>query len=177
MSDRLFSPTYRIPGVAYSDNPNEDIGRSSFFFQHLQQTRRTPRGANMSVRPAENNGGKTLNPNSYATRKTVAQGMLDIALLTANASQLRYVLSLGERHENYELMVGLIVTSLVLQILVGILFLIIGALNINKIEQQRAANILNNIITLMLFAITLINVVLNSFGLNHDANRLYDKAR
>ena len=43
--------------------------------------------------------------------------MLDIALLTANASQLRYVLSLGEeKHENYYLMIGLIVTSLVLQV-------------------------------------------------------------
>ena len=62
-------------------------------------------------------GQKPLNPNTYATRKTIAQGMLDIALLTANASQLRYVLALGaDKHENYHLMIGLIVTSLVLQV-------------------------------------------------------------
>lgn len=46
--------------------------------------------------------------NKYATKKTVAQGMLDIALLTANASQLKYVLQLGQRHEFYSIMVGLI---------------------------------------------------------------------
>lgn len=33
-----------------------------------------------------------LDMNIYATRKTVAQGMMDIALMTANASQLKYVL-------------------------------------------------------------------------------------
>ncbi|KZS09722.1 Ninjurin C-like protein [Daphnia magna] len=38
--------------------------------------------------------GKTLDAKKYATKKTIAQGMLDIALLTANASQLKYVLQL-----------------------------------------------------------------------------------
>ena len=33
-----------------------------------------------------------LNTNRYATKKTIAQGMLDIALLSTNASQLKYVL-------------------------------------------------------------------------------------
>ena len=33
-----------------------------------------------------------LDPNRYATKKTIGQGMLDIALLTSNASQLRYIL-------------------------------------------------------------------------------------
>lgn len=42
--------------------------------------------------------------------------MLDIALLTANASQLRYVLGLGEQHEFYEIMLGLIITSITLQV-------------------------------------------------------------
>ena len=33
-----------------------------------------------------------LDANRYATKKTIAQGMLDVALLTANASQLKYVM-------------------------------------------------------------------------------------
>ena len=33
-----------------------------------------------------------LDANRYATKKTISQGLLDIALLTANASQLKYVL-------------------------------------------------------------------------------------
>jgi hypothetical protein len=59
---------------------------------------------------------KPLDANSYATKKTIAQGMLDIALLTANASQLKYVLQVGEQHEFYTLMVCLICVSIVLQV-------------------------------------------------------------
>ena len=58
-----------------------------------------------------------LDVNRYATKKTIAQGMLDVALLTANASQLKYVLQLGEeRHEFYHLMLALIILSIVLQV-------------------------------------------------------------
>ena len=42
--------------------------------------------------------------------------MLDVALLTANASQLRYVLQVGEEHEFYTLMVTLISLSIILQV-------------------------------------------------------------
>ena len=57
-----------------------------------------------------------LDANRYATKKTIAQGMLDVALLTANASQLKYVLQLGDAHPFYELMVSLIVISILLQV-------------------------------------------------------------
>ncbi|KAF2349543.1 Ninjurin [Trinorchestia longiramus] len=40
-------------------------------------------------------GKGPLDVNLYATKKTVAQGMMDLALLTANANQLRYVLESG----------------------------------------------------------------------------------
>lgn len=57
-----------------------------------------------------------MDANRYATKKTIAQGMLDIALLTANASQLKYILQIGERHEFYKLMLILIVMSIILQV-------------------------------------------------------------
>ena len=57
-----------------------------------------------------------LDANRYATKKTIAQGMLDVALLTAKASQLKYVLQLGDKHPFYVLMLSLIVTSIVLQV-------------------------------------------------------------
>merc|ERR1711974_9855 len=51
----------------------------------------------------------TMDVNRYATKKTIAQGMLDVALLTANASQLKYVLQLGpDKHPFYTLMLSLI---------------------------------------------------------------------
>lgn len=50
---------------------------------------------------------------------------------------------------------------------VGICFLFIGSLNINKPKSQRTADILNNLITLQIFIITTINVVISSFGIEH----------
>ncbi|CAL8107156.1 unnamed protein product [Orchesella dallaii] len=124
------------------------------------------------VGPGDENEGKgqqsNMNMNRYATKKTIAQGMLDIALLTANASQLKYVLQVGkDRHPFYTLMVTLIGVSLALQVSVGISFLFIGALNINKPKSQRIADILNNLITIQIFIITVINVVISSFGIEH----------
>uniref|UniRef100_A0A182V9E9 Uncharacterized protein n=2 Tax=Anopheles merus TaxID=30066 RepID=A0A182V9E9_ANOME len=60
-------------------------------------------------------GIKGLNLNSYATRKSIAQGMLDLALLTANASQLKYILTVGETHQFYHLLLVLIIVSISLQ--------------------------------------------------------------
>lgn len=57
-----------------------------------------------------------MDANRYATKKTIAQGMLDIALLTANASQLKYVLQVGAKHEFYRLMLTLITISISLQV-------------------------------------------------------------
>jgi hypothetical protein len=44
-----------------------------------------------------------LDANVYATKKTIAQGMLDVALLTANASQLKYLLQLGKEQQFFYL--------------------------------------------------------------------------
>uniref|UniRef100_A0A182Q4H2 Uncharacterized protein n=1 Tax=Anopheles farauti TaxID=69004 RepID=A0A182Q4H2_9DIPT len=59
---------------------------------------------------------KGLNLNSYATRKSIAQGMLDLALLTANASQLKYILTVGETHEFYHFLLVMIIVSISLQV-------------------------------------------------------------
>lgn len=56
--------------------------------------------------------------NNYATRKSIAQGMLDLALLTANASQLKYILQLGETYQFYSLLLWLVLTSIGLQVCV-----------------------------------------------------------
>merc|ERR1719476_1112299 len=82
--------------------------------------------------------GSGLNVNRYATKKTLSQGMLDIALLTSNAAHLKYVLSVGyEQHEYYTVVLTIIIISLVLQAAAGILFLIIGGMDINNEEYHR----------------------------------------
>ncbi|CAH1998301.1 unnamed protein product [Acanthoscelides obtectus] len=71
---------------------------------------------------------KSLDVNKYATKKTIAQGLLDVALLTANASQLKYVLQVGEKHEFYTLMLTLIIVSIILQGTAAFLALIVSIL-------------------------------------------------
>jgi len=109
-----------------------------------------------------------MDHNRYATKKTIAQGMLDVALLTANASQLRYVLQVGEQHDFFTLMVTLISLSIALQILVGILLMILGALDISdNSPSQQAADIVNDVSIIFVFIITMLNVVIAAFGIEN----------
>ncbi|XP_064487038.1 ninjurin-2-like isoform X2 [Ornithodoros turicata] len=117
--------------------------------------------------------GGLMNHNIYATKKTVAQGMLDVALLTANASQLKYLLQVGTQHEFYHLMLVLISLSIALQIIVGFMFLVLGTLNVNLEKQQRAADILNNVATGAVFLITALNIIISSFGMHHTDNIVF----
>merc|ERR1712168_542860 len=87
--------------------------------------------------------GTRLDANRYATKKTISQGMLDIALLTANASQLKYILQVGEKHEFYTVMLVLIISSIVLQALNGLFQLIMGPLDINEEKWKSTLNVIN----------------------------------
>ncbi len=49
----------------------------------------------------------------------------------------------------------------------GILFLVIGGMNINKEPSQRTADIMNNVIVVLIFLITLVNIVINGFGIRY----------
>nr|XP_021206667.1 ninjurin-2 isoform X2 [Bombyx mori] len=115
---------------------------------------------------------KGLDANRYATKKTVAQGMLDIALLTSNASQLKYVLQVGPKHEFYTLLVVLISISIVLQLLVGLLFVVIGGLDLNDHEDQPSAVVLNDVIVIFIFVISVINIIISAFGIEYSNNPL-----
>lgn len=112
-------------------------------------------------------GGKTLDTNRYATKKTIAQGMLDIALLTANASQLKYVLQVGESHEFYSLMLGLIITSLVLQMLTAILSLTLTMCrdcNLHRESYRVSALVINHFNLACVFIIAALNIIISAFG-------------
>ncbi|XP_035435463.2 ninjurin-2 isoform X3 [Spodoptera frugiperda] len=107
---------------------------------------------------------KGLDANRYATKKTVAQGMLDIALLTSNASQLKYVLQVGPKHEFYTLLVVLISISIVLQVISAVVAVVLSFIfNINHQPDQRKAELLNNIsLIFKVFSIT-INIIISIF--------------
>ncbi|XP_053614303.1 ninjurin-2 isoform X3 [Plodia interpunctella] len=109
---------------------------------------------------------KGLDANRYATKKTVAQGMLDIALLTSNASQLKYVLQVGPKHEFYTLLVVLISISIILQVAMGFVLLTLNLLRDCRFHQPRhrssALNI-NYATTASAFVVTVLNVLVSAF--------------
>ncbi|XP_014298788.1 ninjurin-1 isoform X1 [Microplitis demolitor] len=112
---------------------------------------------------------KSLDPNRYATKKTIAQGMLDIALLTANASQLKYILQVGKQHEFYTLMLTLICISIGLQIAQGLICLLLGSsYNINKEKDHKTANIWNNVVLSMMMLTVTVNIIISVFEMHGD---------
>merc|ERR1712141_134281 len=107
---------------------------------------------------------KTLDANRYATKKTIAQGMLDVALLTANASQLKYVLQVGEdNHPFYHLMLALIILSIILQAVVAILSVTLNMLRDCRLEREdyRVSALIINYFSLgCVFVISTLNILI-----------------
>ncbi|CAL8122805.1 unnamed protein product [Orchesella dallaii] len=99
--------------------------------------------------------------NSYATKKTVGQGALDLALLAANISKLTAVLDRNKKDTVYYILVVIICLSIGLQLIVGVLMGVIGKMDLKTEQQRKVANILNNIITVLVSVICAINIVLS----------------
>lgn len=56
--------------------------------------------------------------------------------------------------------------------IIGILFIVIGSMNINRKNEQSAAIILNDVILILIFFISIINVVISAFGIEHASKPL-----
>ncbi|XP_037775296.1 ninjurin-1-like isoform X1 [Penaeus monodon] len=113
-------------------------------------------------------GRKPVDVNMYATKKTVAQGMMDLALLTANANQLRYVLEAGEigrKGTYYYVNIVLISMSIIFQVMIGITLIFIGRYNVRDENHAQKADRLNNWVVLGVFLITTVNVFISSFAI------------
>lgn len=102
--------------------------------------------------------------NLYQQKKSLAQGMLDLALLSANANQLRYVLEYKERNHYYYVSLTLISLSLVLQVLVAVALVFKSRYNIDNEQEYINADRINNFITMGILFITIINVFTSAFG-------------
>lgn len=79
-----------------------------------------------SLQPPHWGRNRPINVNHYANKKSAAESMLDIALLMANASQLKAVIEQGPSFGFFVPLVVLISISLVLQIGVGVLLIFLG---------------------------------------------------
>ncbi|XP_029603059.1 ninjurin-2 [Salmo trutta] len=122
----------------------------------------------------EQQGGNTsLNLNHYATKKTVAESMLDVALLMANAAQLKAVLEQGPDFRYYVTVLVLIGSSLLFQVLAGVLFVAMARKDLNNVANQRKLDIMNNVATGLVFITTIINIFITAFGVQKTG--LYPK--
>ncbi|XP_058827196.1 ninjurin-2-like [Topomyia yanbarensis] len=114
-----------------------------------------------------------LDLNSYASRKSFAQGMLDLAVLTANASQLKYLLTVGEAHEFYYLLMTLVLLSISLQVFQAVMIIILAiVLDVNKVEQHRKTDIVNNILIIFTVISVVMNIIISAFDMKTQGDLL-----
>ena len=90
--------------------------------------------------------------------------MLDLVLLSSNANQLRYVLGSLNTHPNNYVILVLIILSIAFQIAVGVGLILGSRYNINIANESRKADIYNNMITIGILIITIINIIMPSFS-------------
>lgn len=109
-------------------------------------------------------GTQSINFNHYANKKSAAESMLDVALLMANASQLKAVIDQGSNFNYYVALVILISISLIFQVVVGILLIFIVRYDLNDPNKQSRLNHLNNLATGMVFLIVIVNIFITAFG-------------
>ncbi|CAL9683251.1 unnamed protein product [Knipowitschia caucasica] len=102
--------------------------------------------------------------NQYATKKTAAEGMLDVALFLANITHMKTVIEQGAGYRYYAAVLTLISFSLALQIIAGVLIVIIARRDLNVLSNQRRLDYLNNMATSFIFATTVTNFFISFFG-------------
>ncbi|KAI5093897.1 ninjurin 2 [Silurus meridionalis] len=105
-----------------------------------------------------------LNINRYATKKTMAEGMLDVALLMANASQLKAVLEQEPGFKYYMTVIVLIAVSLFFQVLAGVFFILMARKDLNVVANQRKLDVMNNIATALVLFTVIVNIFITAFG-------------
>ncbi|XP_034293301.1 ninjurin-1 [Pantherophis guttatus] len=107
---------------------------------------------------------RQINMNHYANKKSAAESMLDIALLMANASQLKAVMEQGPSFGFYAPLIILISISLALQIIVGVLLIFLVKYDLNNPAKHAKLNFLNNLATGLVFIIVVVNIFITAFG-------------
>ncbi|XP_070610960.1 ninjurin-2 [Erythrolamprus reginae] len=109
-------------------------------------------------------GESVININHYATKKSVAESMLDVALFMANAAQLKGVLEQGPSFRYYVALIVLISVSLFFQMIIGIVLIVMARLNLNNVAKHQRLDLLNNMTTVLVFITLIINIFITAFG-------------
>ncbi|XP_023235556.1 ninjurin-1-like [Centruroides sculpturatus] len=129
---------------------------------------------------------RTNKPNlTVATKRCIPEALFDIALLSANASQLKYLLQNDKKFLFYPMIV-LISLSITFQVVASILIIMLGTKCMKDEEQQKSKqnllpetshkvekhqksiNTLNNVLCVIVLIITVINVLIPTIGIKND---------
>ncbi|XDC54174.1 hypothetical protein R6Z07M_005356 [Ovis aries] len=118
-----------------------------------ERSRMEPETGIVDPQPGSPSPGRSppINLNRYATKKSLAEGLLDMSLFMSNAVQLKAVLDRGPSSYHYFALVTLLSISLLLQVVIGILLVVMALLNLNEVEKQLRLNQLNNAATALIF--------------------------
>ncbi|CAM1322426.1 Uncharacterised protein g8094 [Pycnogonum litorale] len=124
----------------------------------------------MSVapKPLQSRSGDGFKFNEYATRKTVGHGIYDVTMLCLNAAQLKFILHKDSKHEFFHVVFSLLIISITLQLIIGILAIILSAININNVKVQEKAKKINTAIFVMTFMVAAINIIIVGFDMNNS---------
>lgn len=103
--------------------------------------------------------------NLYQQKKTLSQGMMDLALLSANANQLRVMIEQPKANRDgfFFVTTACIVISLLLQVTVGIGLIWNGRYDVKVETEYHKANKVNNFTMIGIFLITILNVFISAF--------------
>uniref|UniRef100_A0A673M1B9 Ninjurin 1 n=1 Tax=Sinocyclocheilus rhinocerous TaxID=307959 RepID=A0A673M1B9_9TELE len=107
--------------------------------------------------PGAGNAQHRFNMNHYATKKSAAQSMLDVALLMANSSQLKTVL--------YYFWKDFFVCCNFIYATMCFLLFPLVKYDLNYVKQPRL-NTMNNMATVFVFFTVLINIIITALGMD-----------
>ena len=101
------------------------------------------------------------------TSKTFAHGLMDMSLMTSNASQLRSVMS-NPGHEFYWLLIYLLIFSVILQICSGMVMIVSdffkSQIKEKDRQNQKKRKRLNFVALAIMMLITSLNVIITAFN-------------
>lgn len=96
--------------------------------------------------------------------------MMDIALITANANQLRFIIDYTSHTKTYYFNIFLITISLLFQIAIGLALIFKGRSDLRGESKFKHARRSNNFVVVGVFLVTIINVFIASFTSTGNGN-------
>ena len=100
--------------------------------------------------------------NQYATKKTLANSSIELALLVTNAVQLKTLLGDKIQHDAlWYVGLSLVCVSLFIQVINACILVLLGKDDISKEQKQHRLVSLNNFSLILSVLLAIVNVVLN----------------